>query len=242
MRDLIRTRKQAIDAVKVAKQQLLSFLLRHGLRYENGSYWTKRHRRWLAELRRFRFSHQQLAFEELKRAVDQTEARVATLDPAIEAAVPSWRFAPVVDALRALRGVNTIIAATVVAEIADITRFENPRQLMAWLGLVPSERFGGSTTRRGRLTKAGNALSRTMLVEAGWSYRHPPKKGHPYLKRSAHLPQEIKDVGWKAQTRLCKRFRHLSNTGKPQPRVLAAIARELAGFVWDIARKTPLPA
>ncbi len=240
MRDLIRTRKQAMDAVKVAKQQLLSFLLRHGLRYENGSYWTQRHRRWLAELRRFRFTHQQLAFEELKRAVDQAEARVATLDQAIDDAVPDWHFAPVVDALRALRGVNTIIAATVVAEIGDITRFENPRQLMSWLGLVPSEHSSGNTTRRGRLTKAGNALARTMLIEAGWSYRHPPKEGQPFLKRSAHLPQQIKDIGWKAQTRLCKRFRHLSNNGKPQPRVLAAIARELAGFIWDIARKTPL--
>lgn len=242
MRDLIRTRKQAVDAVKVAKQQLLSFLLRHGLRYESGKYWTQRHRRWLAELRRFRFPYQQLAFEELKRAVDQAENRVTCLDQAIEDAVPDWHFAPVVDALRALRGVNTTISATIVAEIGDITRFENPRQLMAWLGLVPGEHSSGNTTRRGRLTKTGNALARTMLVEAGWSYRHPPKEGQPYLKRSAHLPQQIKDIGWKAQTRLCKRFRHLSGSGKPQPRVLAAIARELAGFIWDIARKTPLPA
>lgn len=242
MRDLIRTRKQAKDAVKVSKQQLLSFLLRHGLRYQNGKYWTMRHRRWLAEMRRFPYPHQQLVFEELKRAIVQCEARVATLDQAIEEAIPQWDFAPIVDALRALRGVSTIIAATVVAEIGDITRFENPRQLMAWLGLVPSEHSSGSTTRRGRLTKTGNALARTMLVEAGWSYRHPPKEGHPYLKRSAHLPQEIRDIGWKALTRLCKRFRHLSRAGKPQPRVLAAIARELAGFIWDIARKTPLPA
>ncbi|KIC35151.1 transposase [Ruegeria sp. ANG-R] len=240
MRDLIRTRKQTMDAVKVSKQQLLSFLLRHGLRYENGGYWTQRHRRWLAELRRFRVSHQQLAFEELKRAIDQAEARIVTLDQAIEDAIPGWHFAPVVDALRALRGVNTTIAATVVAEIGDITRFQNPRQLMSWLGLVPSEHSSGSKTRRGRLTKAGNVLARTMLIEAGWSYRHPPKEGHPYLKRSAHLPQQIKDIGWKAQTRLCKRYRDLSRTGKPQPRVLAAIARELAGFIWDIARKTPL--
>ncbi len=242
MRDLIRARKQAVDVVKPSKMQLLSFLLRHGLRYENGQYWTKRHRRWLAELRRFRFYHQQLVFEELKRAVDQAEERVARLDQAIEAAIPDWHFAPVVDALRALRGVNTTIASTVVAEIGDITRFDNPRQLMAWLGLVPSEHSSGNTTRRGRLTKTGNALARTMLVEAGWSYRHPPKEGHPYLKRAAHLPQEIKDIGWKAQARLCKRYRSLSRTGKPQPRVLAAIARELAGFVWDIARKTPLTA
>ncbi|MFG5379574.1 IS110 family transposase [Yoonia sp. R2-816] len=242
MRDLIRTRKQAKDAVKVAKQQLLSFLLRHGLKYQNGKYWTQRHRRWLAELRRFSYPHQQLAFEELKRTIDQCEARVMTLDQAIDDAIPHWHFAPLVDALRALRGVNTTIAATVVAEIGDITRFDKPRQLMAWLGLVPSEHSSGNTTRRGRLTKTGNALARTMLVEAGWSYRHPPKEGHPYLKRSAHLPQEIRDIGWKAQTRLCKRFRHLSNAGKPQPRVLSTIARELAGFIWDIARKTPLPA
>jgi transposase len=242
MRDLIRARKQAMDAVKTAKQQLLSFLLRHGLRYESGQYWTQRHRRWLAEMRKFRFPHQQLAFEEYKRAVAQAEDRVATLNTAIEDTIPGWHFAPVVDALCALRGVNTTIAATVVAEIGDITRFENPRQLMAWLGLVPSEHSSGNTTRRGRLTKTGNALARTMLVEAGWSYRHPPKEGHPYLKRSAHLPQHIKDIGWKAQTRLCKRYRALSRTGKPQPRVLAAIARELAGFVWDIARQTPLKA
>ena len=241
MRDLIRTRKQAVDAVKVAKQQLLSFLLRHGLRYENGKYWTQRHRRWLAELRNFRFPHQQVAFEEIKRTVDQSEARVATLDKTIEDAIPDWHFAPVIDVLCVLRGVNTTIAATVVAEIGDITRFENPRQLMSWLGLVPSEHSSGNTVRRGRLTKAGNALARTMLVEAGWSYRHPPKEGQPFLKRSAHLPQHIKDIGWKAQTRLRKRYRVLSRTGKPQPRVLAAIARELAGFIWDIARKTPLP-
>lgn len=114
MRDLFRTRKRAMDAVKVAKQQLLNFLLQHGLRYENGSHWTKRHRRWLAELRHFQCSHQQLAFEELKRAVDQTETRVATLDRANDEAFKTWRFALVVDAPRALRGVHTIIGAMVV--------------------------------------------------------------------------------------------------------------------------------
>jgi len=167
MRDLIRARKQAVDAVKIAKQQLLSFLLRHGLRYESGKYWTQRHRRWLAEMRRFRFTHQQLVFEELKRAVDQAEERVATLDQAIETAIPDWHFAPVVDALRALRGVNTTIAATVVAETGDITRFENPRQLMSWLGLVPSEHSSGSTVRRGRLTKAATLWREPCWLKLG---------------------------------------------------------------------------
>lgn len=114
------------------------------------------------------------------------------------------------EALRALRGVNTTIAVTVAAEIGDITRFQNPRQQMAWLGLVPSECSSGSTTKRGRLTKTGNALARTMLVEADRSFRHPPKEGNSCSKRSAHLPQKIRDIGWKAQARLCKRFRHLS--------------------------------
>ena len=126
--------------------------------------------------------------------------------------------------------------------MAPLSTQRMPCQLMARLGLVPSEQSSGNSTKRGRLTKTGNALARTMLVEAGWSYRHPPKEGHPDLKRSAHLPQYIKDIGWKAQNRLCKRYRALSRTSKPQPRVLAAIARELAGFVWDIARQTTLKA
>jgi len=105
------------------------------------------------------------------------------------------------------------------------------------LGLVPSEHSSGGSVRRGRITRTGNALARTMLVEASWSYRHPAREQHPFLKRSEHLPQPIKDIGWKAQVRLCDRYRHLSKTGKPQPRVLTAIARELSGFVWAIARE-----
>lgn len=242
MRDLVRTRKQATEALKIAKQQLLSFLLRHGLRFHRPTRWTKIHWRWINELRRFPFPHQQIAFEELKRSIHQIEARITTLDQTIAEAVKTWRFGPVVDAFRALRGVDTIVAATVTAEIGDISRFETPRQLMAWLGLVPSEHSSGSSVRRGRITKAGNALARTMMVEASWSYRHPAREQHKYLKRSAHLPAEIREIAWKAQVRLSKRYRCLSRTGKPLPRVLTAIARELAGFIWDIARKTPLPA
>ena len=178
MRDLKRTRKQTMDALKVAKQQLLSFLLRHGLRYSRPTYWTKSHWRWINELRKFVYPYQQLAFEELKRSIHQIAARLATLNQAIADAVKTWRFGPVVEALRALRGVDTTIAATLAAEIGDITRFSSPRQLMAWLGLVPSEHSSGSSVRRGRLTKTGNALARTMMVEAGCSYRHPAREQH----------------------------------------------------------------
>jgi transposase len=129
------------------------------------------------ELRRFPFAHQQLVFQEHKRTIRQIEARVATLDTAIIEAVGQWRFGPVVDALRCLRGVDTVIAATLVAEIGDISRFDSPRQLMAWLGLVPSEHSSGATVRRGRITKTGNALARSMLIEASWSYRRPAREG-----------------------------------------------------------------
>lgn len=237
MRDLIRARHQAKEFLKAAKQQLLSFLLRHGLRYPGKTRWSKLHWRWLNELGKFAYPHQQLAFEEYKRAIRQIEARIATLEAAITEAVGPWHFGPVVEALRALRGIDTVIAATLVAEIGDISRFDNPRQLMAWLGLVPSEHSSGATTRRGRITRAGNALARTMLVQASWSYRHPAREERRYLRRSAELPEVIRDIGWKAQTRLCSRYRHLSAQAKPLPKVIAAIARELAGFVWNIARK-----
>lgn len=134
MRDLIRTRKQSLDALKIAKQQLQSFLLRHGLRYNRPTYWTKIHWRWVNELRKFRFPHQQLAFEELKRTIRQIEERIATLDQAIKDAVKDWRFGALVDALRSLHGVNTIIAATLAAEIGDINRFDNPRQAHGLVG------------------------------------------------------------------------------------------------------------
>ena len=242
MRDLIRVRKQTLDALKVAKQQLLSFLLRHGLRYDRPGRWTKGHWRWINELRRFNYPHQQTAFEELKHAIRHAEDRLTTLNKTIEEAISVWRFRPVVDALRVFRGIDTLIAVTLVTEIGDISRFSNPRQLMAWLGLVPSERSSGGTVRRGRLTRTGNDLARTMLVEASWSYRHSAREAYHYLKRAAHLPEEIRSIGWKAQVRLCKRYRDLTRTGKPQPRVLAAIARELSGFVWDVSRKVSLAA
>lgn len=237
MRDLIRARQQAQLNFRAAKQQLLSFMLRHGLRYPGKTRWTKTHWRWLASLRGFPYPHQQLAFEEYKRAIEQIETRIATLDKAIAEAASRWHFGGMVDALRALRGVDTIIATTLVAEIGDITRFESPRQLMAWLGLVPSEHSSGTKTRRGRITRMGNTLARSMLVEASWSYRHPAREARDYLRRSAHLPEPIRDIGWKAQTRLCQRYRHLMGQTKPHQKVVVAIARELTGFVWSIARK-----
>ena len=139
--------------------------------------------------------------------------------------------------LQALRGIKLVSAATLVAEVGDLTRFDNPKQLMAYVGLVPSEHSSGARTHRGRITRAGNAQARTTLIEAGWSYRLPAREERRYRERVADLPEEVQAIGWKAQVRLCQRFRRLSATGKPQPKVTTAIARELVGYAWDIARR-----
>jgi transposase len=133
--------------------------------------------------------------------------------------------------------VGLVVAATLVAEIGDLSRFESPKQLMSWLGLVPSERSSSTRRRQGGITKSGNAHARTMLIEAGWSYRLPAREAVRYRARVEGLPDEIRAVAWRAQVRLCQRFRRLMAAGKPLPKVTTAIARELAGFVWDIARR-----
>ncbi|MFK7942156.1 MAG: transposase [Paracoccaceae bacterium] len=148
-------------------------------------------------MRKFRFPHQQLAFDELKRNIHQIMARLATLNPAIEDAVKGWRFGPVVDALRALRGIDTTIGTTVTAEIGDIIRFSNPRQLMAWLGLVPSEHSSGTSIRRGRLTKTGNALARTMMVEARVL---PPPRPRTAQISQTRSPPAAREPGYRLES------------------------------------------
>ena len=159
------------------------------------------------------------------------------LEAHIEAALAEWSLAPVVRALQALRGMALVGAATLVAELGDITRFDNPRQLMAYLGLVPSEHSSGATRRQGGITKAGNGAARRMLIEAAWSYRFPARMSREQLLRQETLAKPIRDTAWKAQERLCRRYRKLVQAGKPATVVTAAIARELSGFVWAIARQ-----
>ncbi len=236
VRDLIRTRRTAKQDATAAKQSVRSFLLRHDRRFSGKTAWTKIYWRWLSE-QAFAFPHQQLAFEELKRRLTDAQSRVERLDAALAEAVEGWRFGPLVRSLQALRGVQLVVAATLVAEVGDLTRFDNPKQLMAYLALVPSEHSSGARRQRGRITRAGNAHARTMPVEAGWTYRLPAREEHRYLTRVADLPADIQAIGWKAQVRLCQRFRRLSAAGKPQPKVNTAIARELVGFAWDIARR-----
>jgi transposase len=235
IRDLVRARQAAVRSLRRARQQLSGFLLRHGRHY-NRPAWTLMHRRWLAGLR-FEHAVHHIVLEDCIAAVEAATARRDRLEAHIAAALPEWSLAAVVHALQALRGMALVAAATLVAELGDITRFANPCQLMAYLGLVPSEHSSGGTRRQGGITKAGNGAARRMLIEAAWSYRFPARISREQLLRQEGLAKPIRDTAWKAQERLCQRYRRLTRAGKPPTVVTAAIARELTGFVWAIAKQ-----
>ncbi len=239
MRDLVRARLAAVRSVRQARQQLSGFLLRHGHHYSRPA-WTKMHRRWLAGLQFEQPAHL-IVLEDGIATIEAATARRDRLTAQIEALLADWTLAPVVQALQALRGLALVSAATVIAELGDITRFDNPRQLMAYLGLVPSEHSSGGTRRQGGVTKAGNSTARRMLIEAAWSYRFPARISREQLLRQETLSKPIRDIAWKAQLRLCGRYRKLNRAGKPATTVTTAIARELAGFVWAIACQLPRP-
>jgi transposase len=154
--------------------------------------------------------------------------------------VQTWRLAPVVEALQALRGVPFTIAVTTVAELGDLTRFDNPRPLMDYVGLTPSESSRGERRRQGSLTKAGNTHARRALVEGAWGYRYPAKVSRPLQLRLEKQSKAIQDISWKAQVRLCKRYRKLMARGKHANQVVVAIARELVAFLWAMAKEVPV--
>jgi len=236
MRDLMRLRQAMVKDLRAARQRTKSFLLRHG-RVFKGTSWKRSHRIWLGN-QSFAHPAQQIAFQSYLNAVDQAQARRDEVDVQIRHFAADWSMAPVVEALQALRGVAFITAVTVVCEVGDIRRFAKPRQLMAFLGLVPGERSSGETRRQGGITKAGNVLARAVLIEAAWSYRTPAKIGAQMMLRQEGIPQAAKDIGWKAQVRLCGRYRRLMARGKKSALAVTAVARELVGFIWAIAHIT----
>lgn len=237
IRDLSRAREDVVNARTQARHQLKGFLLRHGLRYAAKTAWSKGFYRWLGTLN-FEHSPAQIAFTEYQLAVQAADERVARLGAALESSIEGWRFAPVVAALRALRGIDTVSAIGLVAEIGDIGRFAHPRQLMGYLGLVPSERSSGDRMRKGPITKTGNAHARRLLTEAAWNYRFKPRIGYRAQARQEALPEPIRALAWKAQLRLTARFARLQARGLQINKVCVAVARELAGFIWAIARAT----
>jgi transposase len=240
MRDLVRARATAMRVTGKARQHLQGFLLRHGRIYPGKKGWTGAYRRWLATVR---FTHpaQQIVLQDYIDAVADAEARVERLTGQIADLLPSWSLAPVVDAVQAMRGVGFIVAVTVVAEVGDFQRFDNPRQLMAYLGLTPSEHSSGTSVRRGGITKAGSGLARRALIEGAWSYRMQARVSPKLLARLEALPQAVRDIAWKGQLRMCQRYRHLVAAGKAKVVVITAIAREMIGFIWAIAKTVMVP-
>src|ERR1700712_303049 len=235
IRDLVRARLAAFRTLRQARQQLSGFLLRQAQHYHRPA-WTVSHRRWLAGLK-FEQPMHHIVLEDCIAAVEAATARRDRLQAHIEAALPEWSLAPVVQALQTLRGVALVTAATLVAELGDISRFSNPRQFMAYLGLVPSEHSSGGKRRQGGITKAGNGTARRMLIEAAWSYRFPARISREQLLRQESLPKPIRDIAWKAQERLCRRYRALARAGQLPTVIIAAIARKLSGFVLAIAKQ-----
>jgi len=195
---------------------------------------------WLAS-QKLDHLEQRIALEEQLLGVRQAGDRIRRLERAIAEAVPRWSLAGAVTALMALRGIDLVAASTLMAELGDLTRFRTPRELMGYLGLVPSESSTGEHVWRGGITKTGNRRARRILVESAWSYRHPPRVGARKLMRVEAAPPSVRDIAWKAQVRLTARYRALVRAGKLDVVAITAVARELAGFVWAVARAASAP-
>lgn len=234
MRDLTRGRENAVKALRTARQILQAFLLRHGFRYSGRSSWSKAHWNWIGSIK-MPHRAQQTLLHEYVHAVQEQQARVQRLTEEIKELVKQWNLAPLVNALQALRGVSLIVAVTTVAELGDLTRFESAKKLMAYLGLIPSENSSGPSVKRGGITKTGNSHVRRALIEAAHAYRYPARESRVILVRLEGLPQEIREISWKAQLRLCTRFKRLIARGKNCNTAFTAIARELAAFMWAVA-------
>lgn len=239
IRDLTRAREDARDCQRKAKQRLNAFLLRHGFNYSGQSKWSRAHFLWISDIK-MEHPAQQITLQEYIDSLHECSQRVKRLTQQIQLLLPSWRLFPVAKALQALRGVSLIVAATTMAELGDLRRFKNPRSVMAYLGLVPSEHSSGETTRRGSITKTGNNHVRRLLVEAAWSYRHPARISRHLLKRQQGLPLRVREISWKAQLRLCSRYRQMFAGNKTKQLIVTAIARELSAFMWAIAGEVPV--
>jgi transposase len=237
MRDLSRARDDMKGQERKARQQLNAFVLRHGHHWPRGkSRWTQAHYNWLESLR-FERPWQQVVLQEYIDATKAASARVAQLSDHMMQALPEWSLAPVVNSLIALRGIDKLAAVVLLAELGDISRFDSPRELMAFLGLVPSEHTSGARRRQGGITLTGNGHARRMLVESAWSYRFPARQTMHLKRKAVNASEPAKRIAWKAQVRLCGRYRTLTRAGKNTKVVCVAIARELAGFIWDIVRQ-----
>jgi transposase len=237
MRDLTRARETAMLDLRTKRQHVSAFLLRLGRPYPGKKTWTKAHMSWIAS-QKLDYPEHRIVLEEMMLAVRQAQERLARLEQAIAAAVPDWSLAPVATALMAMRGLDLISVATILAEVGDPSRFQTPRALMDYLGLVPSEHSTGDEVRRGPITKAGNRRARRMLVECSWNYQYPPRVGRAKQPKVDAAPPAVREIAWKAQHRLYRRYRALIRKGKRKTVAIVAVAREFAGFIWAVTRAT----
>ena len=242
VRDLVRARTAAMESVCRARQQLQGFLLRHGRIYPGKTSWTKTHIAWI---RRLAFDHpaHYIVIQELLANIHDCMDRQSRLEKQIITLLPAWSLAPIVEAIQAMRGVKLITAVILVSEVGDFRRFSNPRQLMSYLGLAPSEHSSGEKVVRGPITKAGSARARRVLIEGAWSYRLPARVSRKIGERHDGLTKAVLDIAWKGQLRLCQRYRQMRARGKNNNVIATAIAREMVGFIWAIAWSvSPSPA
>jgi len=235
IRDLVRARTSAMTDQRQARHRLKGFLLRLGFRYTAKSSWNDAHQRYLSSLVMPQ-APQQIAFQEYIHSINDATERLERLAQAVEDALPGWKWEPVVRALMSLRGVQVLTAMTLVAEVGDFSRFDDPRSLMHFFGLTPSEHTSSDKRVQGGITRCGNAHCRRVLTEAAWHYRLNPKVSAAIQKRQEGQSKEVRLIAWKAQERLHKRFKRLS-ARKKSVVAATAVARELVGFVWAIACK-----
>jgi transposase len=236
IRDLERAREDAKKAERVARHQLSKFLLRHGRSYPGKTSWNDAHRAWIAK-QAFAEPAQQHVLSDGLATVDAATLRCRQLTERLRELAEDWRLAPLVKALQAMRGVEFVTAVTLAAEVGDFRRFATARDFMGYVGLVPSEQTSGNHRRQGPITKTGNAHVRHVLVQSAWHYRKAPRLSKAVRERSVSLPPPVCAIAWKAQKRLHSRLHRLIGRGKNPCEAVAAVARELAGFVWAIARE-----
>ena len=241
VRDLCRARDDAREDLQRSRHRLGKLLLRRGLHYSGGRNWTQGHRRWIASLM-WTQPAERVVVDDYLLAIDHLEARLLELDARLAEVADTEPYRAHVGWLRCFRGIDTLTAMLILAELHDFRRFPSARALMAYVGLVPSEDSTGEKHRRGRITRTGNALVRRLLVETAWHYQHRPSIGVALTRRRKGQPGRVIAIADKAQQRLCRRFRRLMEQHKPAPKVAVAIARELAGFLWAALQPAPVPA
>lgn len=239
VRDLSRAREVAMKDLKDAKYQLKALLLRNNINYRGTANWSQKHLRWLTELV-LPHPAQHIVLQEFLHTINERISRLERLDNELTHHVHQWRYYPVVKAIQAMRGVRLLVATGVVAELGDLSRFDHPRKLMSYLGLVPSEHSSGGKRHIGAITKCGNGRARRLLVEGAHTYRYAANISTDMQKRQEGLPKDIIDIAWKAQLRLCKRYKKMIAKGKHYNLVVTAIAREMIAYIWAIAKEVVL--